>query len=206
MSSIAAVLLAAGESSRMGRSKPLLPWLDGGPLVAYQTRALLDAGFTPVIVVLGHEAELVRPAVPTLPGVNVIEHPGYREGRSTSVVRGLQELPEEAAGLVVLNVDSPRPSPMLARLKEAFEKQGPALAVLSYRGQPGHPWLFSANLLPELLAITEEHQGLREVENRHQDESLLVEASSPLALVNINTPQEYEQVLEMAKAHVDPGL
>ena len=200
MSEIAAVLLAAGASQRMGRPKPLLPWLQGQPLIACQTQALHDAGYSPVIVVLGSEAERIRPVVPALPGLTVVEHFGYREGRATSVVQGMQVLPADTGGVVVLNVDSPRPTAMLGLLKTAFEASRPALAVLAHGGQFGHPWLFSAGLLPELLAISEERQGLREVESRHRDEWLLVEAGSPVALTNINTDSEYQAALAMAQA------
>ena len=195
MATVAAILLAAGESTRMGRNKAMVPWLNGKTLIACQTEALVEAGFGPVIVVLGHETEIVRPMVPLLPEVTVVEHPGYRLGRSTSVVRGLQSLPPHVTGVAVLNVDSPRPTEMLRLLRTGFEAAEPKLAVLGHHGQEGHPWLFSAGLLPELMAITEAGEGLRAVEARHQSERLLVEAGGPLALANINTPAEYEGVL-----------
>ncbi len=205
MSDIAAALLAAGTSQRMGRPKPLLPWLQGQPLIACQTQALHDAGYSPIIVVLGSEADRIRPAVPALPGVIVVEHPDYQEGRATSVTQGLQALPADIGGVAVLNVDSPRPAAMLGLLKMAFETSQPALAVLAHDGQFGHPWLFSAGLLPELLAISEARQGLREVESRHQDEWLLVEAGSSLALTNINTDAEYQAALAMAQDAKNPS-
>ena len=199
-SSVATIVLAAGESKRMGRNKGLLPWTTGEPLIVTQVYALAEAGYGPIVVVLGHEADQVGPQVPPLPGVTVVEHSGYRQGRSTSVIRGLQALPAGVSGVAVLNVDSPRSAEMLRRLRVAFEASKPALAVLGHHGQEGHPWLFAAALLPELTAITESGHGLREVEARHWRERLVVEAGSPLALTNINTPQEYEAALAMAKA------
>ena len=196
----AAILLAAGRSSRMGRGKPLLPWLRSQPLVACQAQALHVAGYRPIIVVLGHEADLVRPAVPALEGLTIVEHPGYDQGRSSSVVRGLQALPDDADGVLVLSVDAPRPAAMLRALREAFEASHPALAVLAHQGKAGHPWLFSASLKQELEAIGEENEGLREVEKRHQGEELLVEAGSDVALLAFNTPDEYEAALAQEKA------
>ena len=157
-------------------------------------------------MVLGHEADLVRPAIPALEGLVIIEHPGYDQGRSTSVVRGLQALPGDVRqrvndeGVLVLSVDAPRPTAMLRALREAFEASHPALAVLAHQGQAGHPWLFSAELKQELGAIAEENEGLREVEKRHQGEELLVEAGSDVALLSFNTPGEYEAALAQAKA------
>jgi molybdenum cofactor cytidylyltransferase len=203
MSTIAAVLLAAGRSSRMGRDKPLLPWLHGQTLIAYQANTLCQAGFSPVIVVLGHAAQHIRPAVPDLPGVTVAEHPDYTEGRATSVVRGIREVPADVGGVLVLNVDSPRPAETLRHLKEAFESARPLMAVLSHKGEIGHPWLFSIALIPELLTISEKHQGLREVEERYADQVLLVEDHSPLVLSNVNTVVEYEETLAQASEEQD---
>jgi molybdenum cofactor cytidylyltransferase len=200
MATVAALLLAAGESTRMGRSKPLLPWLEDMSLVSFQVRALAEAGFAPIVVVLGHEAERVRPAVPGLSGVTIVEHSDYLQGRATSVVHGLKSLPPGIDAVTVLNVDSPRSAVMLRRLREAFEVSGPLLAVLAHQGEEGHPWLFSSDLLPELFAISEEHKGLREVEARHESERLLVEAGSAIALTNINTYAEYGKALRLARS------
>ena len=198
MDGVAAVLTAAGESTRMGRPKALLPW--GGPsLLAHQVHALADAAYSPIIVVLGHDADRLRPEVPPLPPVTVTVNPHYREGRSTSVVRGLQEVPAEAAGVLVISVDQPRPANLLRRLREAFEAARPPMAVPAYHGGAGHPPLFSTALLPELLAITEERQGLREVVARHRQRRLLVEVDTPLALSNINTEADYEEALRLAE-------
>ena len=106
-------------------------------------------------------------------------------------------------GVVVLNVDSPRTSGMLGLLKETFKATDPMLAVLTFGGRTGHPWLFSVALFQELLAITEEQEGLREVELRHREEWLTVETGSPLALTNINTRRDYLHALEIAKTFED---
>ena len=127
------------------------------------------------------------------------EHPGYRQGRSTSIIRGLRSLPAQVSGVTVLNVDSPRPAEMRRRRRVAFATSKPALAALGHDGQEGHPWLFAAALLPKLLAITEEGQGLRKVEARHQSERLVVEAGSTLALTNVNTLERYEAALALAR-------
>lgn len=193
---LAGILLAAGASSRMRRSKALLPWTDGCPLIACQVRSLRRAGFSPVFVVLGHEADRVRPQVPLFEDVHLVEHAGYAAGRATSVVAGLRVLPPDVDGVTVLNVDSPRTVPILEELRRAFEVSKAPLAVVTHRGMAGHPWLFSAELLPELLGITEACLGLREVEQRHAGEELRVEVNSSLALANINTETDYRRLVE----------
>ena len=198
MAGVAAVLLAAGESTRMGQPKALLPWV-GRSLLAHHVYALADAAYGPIIVVLGHDAERLRPEVPALASVSVTVNPRYKEGRATSVVRGLQEVPAEATGVLVISVDQPRPATLLRRLREAFEEAHPVMAVPAYRGSAGHPPLFSAFLVPELLAVTEERQGLREVVTRHRHERLLVESDTPLALTNLNTQADYEEALRLVE-------
>ena len=197
---VAAVLLAAGESTRMEEMKALLPWIGGKPLLAYQTRALSAAGYAPIIVVLGHLAERLRQTLTGPEPAIIVENPRYREGRTTSIVAGLRETPDDAAAALIVSVDQPRSDAMLASLRTAWLASRPSIAVPSIDGQAGHPPLFSASLLPELLAVTEERQGLREVVARHRAERLLVPTDYPLALTNLNTREEYEAALRLAGA------
>jgi molybdenum cofactor cytidylyltransferase len=94
---IAAILLAAGESTRMGRLKQLLPW-DGTPLIAWQVGQLQEAGADDVVVVLGHEAEQIRSAVPE--PARVVINPDYKQGRATSLRARAQRRPT-AAGVAL---------------------------------------------------------------------------------------------------------
>ena len=197
MPAVAAVLLAAGESTRMGTLKALLPWQRDLSILASQVHALSDAGYRPIIVVLGHEAARLRSEVPPLPDVTVVENPNYAEGRATSVVRGAREVPPNAEGVLIASVDQPRPAGMLRTLREAFERKRPAIALPAYEGVTGHPPLFAGALLPELLAVTEEGEGLRAVVSAHHDERFLVPVDTPLALTNLNTQEEYEAALKL---------
>jgi molybdenum cofactor cytidylyltransferase len=196
MPGVAAVLLAAGESARMKTLKALLPWQQGLSILASQVHALYSAGYAPIIVVLGHEASRLRDVVPALPGVSVVENPRYKEGRATSVVRGVREVPADAEGVLIASVDQPRPTDMLRTLREAFQRAHEAFALPVYEGRSGHPPLFSGSLLPELLAVTEERMGLREVISAHHEERLLVPVNTPLALTNLNTQEDYEAALK----------
>ena len=196
---VAAALLAAGESSRMQEMKALLPWIGGKPLLAHQTQALWAAGYAPIIVVLGHLADRLRQALTGPEPTLIVENPRYREGRTTSIVAGLRALPDDVAGALVVSVDQPRSVRLLAALREAWLASRPPIAAPSLDGQAGHPPLFSASLLPELLAITEERQGLREVAARHRAERLLVPVNDPLTLTNLNTREEYEAALRLAQ-------
>ena len=198
---VAAVLLAAGESARMHEMKALLPWVSGRPLLAYQAQTLRDAGFNPIVTVLGHLADRLRQEVASMAHVEVVENPRYpggtldlhRDRVAHAAVRrrgGAHHIGRPAALRWIADVS----------LREAWLIARPAVAVPSLDGHAGHPPLFDAALLPELLSVTEERQGLREVVSRHRDERLLVPVDDPLTLTNLNTRAEYEAALELAQA------
>ncbi len=197
---VAAVLLAAGESTRMQEMKALLPWTSGQSLLAHQAHALVGAGYYPVVVVLGHLADRLREEIKGASGVVVVENPRYREGRTTSIVAGLRALPPGVYGVLIVSVDQPRSDALLASLRGAWLAERPLLAVPSLDGRAGHPPLFDAALLPELLAITEEGEGLREVVSRHREERLFVPTRDPLTLTNLNTRDDYDAALKTSSS------
>lgn len=190
MAAVAALLLAAGESRRMGTAKALLPW-KGTPLLRYQIDQLTQAGVSEVIVVLGHEAERLLPLVEGVPGVTVVVNPDYRQGRTTSIRAGLERVPSACDGVMVLAVDQPRTADILRRLVEEFEQRPSAIVAPEYQGRGGHPAIFARGLLDEMRAITEEKRGLREVTQRRRAELRRVPFETPEVLLDINTPEEY---------------
>lgn len=201
--SVAAVVLAAGESRRLGEFKPLLAWPDaegGEPLAAYQVRQLLAAGAAPVVVVTGARAAAVAAAARAARAV-VVFNPRYREGKSSSVRAGVAATPEGAA-LLMVGVDQPRPAWFYRRLIGAAGA-GAAVVIPCYGGRRGHPPLFAATLRSELLEVSEETQGLRAVVRRPAAETLLLELGSALALVNLNTAEDVQQARGLAAADED---
>lgn len=183
----------------MGESKALLPWVDGAPLIAYQINALTLAGYTPIVVVLGHAPDALRAAIPPGVDISIVVNERYRDGRSTSIVAGLGPLSvTRTEAVLVASVDQPRSVNLLLALREAWERERPPIAVPSLNHRVGHPPLFSATLLPELLGVTEEQEGLRQVMQAHAGERLFVEVDDPLTLTNLNTPGDYEAALKVA--------
>jgi molybdenum cofactor cytidylyltransferase len=189
---VAALLLAAGESTRMGRLKQLLPW-DGRPLVAWQAEQLRDAGAGEVVVVLGHEAEQIRPAVPSW--ASVIVNETYRQGRATSLRAGALMLPDDTEALFILSVDQPRPAWLAQRLVERWRETRAPIVSLKFPRRFGHPVLVAGALLPELRAVDEASQGLRAVVQRHAGEAIVVTIDNAALDVDLNTPADYEAAL-----------
>jgi CTP:molybdopterin cytidylyltransferase MocA len=186
----AAILLAGGESSRMGRPKPLLVW-GNETLIEYQVRQLRDAGCDPVIVVLGAHEEAVRPLVHQA-GARAVINELYAEGRASSVRVGAGALSEDAAAALILNVDQPRPSSVHRHLIDEHTAAGAAIATAVHQGKRGHPVIFAATLFPELREVREATEGLRAVMERHADDILEVEFDSPVVILDMNRPEDYE--------------
>ena len=188
----AAILLAAGESTRMGRPKALLPWGET-TLIAYQVGELLAGGVDDVVVVLGHDADEVRPQVPSQ--ARIVVNEGYRQGRASSLREGGAALSDDADPIVVLNVDQPRPSHVLRALLAAHREGGSPITIPVAQGRRGHPPVLAGSLLAELRGASEGAQGLRGVIASHQEAVREVPFDSPLVLLDMNTPAEYQRAL-----------
>jgi molybdenum cofactor cytidylyltransferase len=156
---IAAIVLAAGTSSRMGRQKLLLPMEAGRPLIWVSVERVLAACLDDVVVVLGREAEAVGSALAGLP-VRTVLNPRYAEGQSTSLRAGLDALVPDTEAVVLTLGDQPLPDPGVAvRLVEAFRTGDRPIVVSRYRDGRGHPVLFAASVFDELRAVAGDEGG-----------------------------------------------
>lgn len=188
----------------MGRQKALLPWR-GTSLIQYQIHALLDAGVSQVIVMLGYRAETLRPLVEGFPGAKVVLNLRYRTGRSSSVRAGLRQIDQRAQDIVVLGVDQPRSTETVRRVMEVHRRLGSVITYPAYQGRGGHPIIFSRALLPELMRIKESRQGLREVVERHRSEVVRLEVDDAEVVLDLNRPEEYQQAVEQAGFPIGPS-
>ena len=191
MADISAILTAAGESTRMGQTKALLPWC-GTTLVEYQIACLADSGVSEVLVVLGHQAEVITPYVNTTQARCVL-NPLYRLGKSTSIKAGLREIDPGAAAILLLAVDQPRTVEIVSTVIRAHFERDASITSPRYQGRGGHPLIFSASLRQELANISEERQGIREVFRAHREDVTEVELDDPMVTLDLNTREDYEQ-------------
>ena len=195
----AALLLAAGESRRMGQLKALLPW-QGTTLLSHQLAALDAAGVDRIMVVLGHRAaelqEVLQQERAARPSVAWVVNPDYLQGKTTSLKAGLRALsPHQPQTILILNVDQPRRPETLDYLRRQHQAAAARITIPTYQGQGGHPVLLDAALMGELLGITEETQGLRAVMQRHQGFIHRVEMDTPEVRWDLNTPEQYRAAL-----------
>lgn len=191
---VIALLLAAGESARMGRPKALLPW-QGKTLLEFQVEQLLAGGVERVILVLGHEAERIRNVASSLPHTTIVINQHYATGKTSSIRAGMDAVPAEADAVLVLSVDQPRPAALIREICTAHETRDPLITVPAYGGRHGHPTIFARPLFSEMRDVTEQTQGLRAVRHRHRAETHVVETPTAIPLLDINTPEEYQAAL-----------
>ena len=183
----AAIVLAAGASRRMGCNKMLLE-LDGKPLVRHAVERALAARLSPVVVVLGHQAEQTRAALDDLPCI-FTTNPGYTGPISGSLHCGLEALPEEIDAAVVMLADMPL---VTAAMLEAVALALPApLAVSRYGDVLAPPLLFRRELFAELLEWHGEGCG-KQVVMQHQDEATYLDWPVE-ALADVDTLDDAER-------------
>lgn len=181
---IAGLLLAAGESTRMGELKALLPW-GRTTLIEYGVEQLA-AAVDHTVVVLGHRADELVGKVPSY-----VLNERYRAGRSTSIEAGMRAVPAGAQTVLIANVDQPRPAAVLRGLIEAHRAAGALISRPVHGADHGHPTLFDRSLFAELGQLSEESEGLKSVLRRHADAIQDVPFDDPVVLLNLNRPEEY---------------
>lgn len=194
MPETAALLLAAGESSRMGSLKALLPWLDTN-LLDYQITALLQAGISRVVVVLGHRAETLKATMENRDNVTWILNPDFIQGKTTSIKAGLLALAsDKPVAILILNVDQPRSPETINDLLLRHLETGSLITIPTYQGKGGHPIILSSALLGAMRSITEENLGLKAVVHSHESKTQRLEMGTPEVMWDLNTPEEYQEV------------
>jgi molybdenum cofactor cytidylyltransferase len=185
---IAAVVLAAGRSSRMAPANKLLTEIDGRAMVERAVDAALASQARPVVVVTGHEGSRVRDALASR-DVAVIANPDYAQGLSTSIRAGLDKLPEGVDGAVFILADMPRVSAAhIDRLIAAFNPaEGRSICVPTYRAKRGNPVLWSSRYFAAMQAL-EGDTGARGLLGEHADQVCEVEMPDDGVLVDVDTP------------------
>jgi molybdenum cofactor cytidylyltransferase len=185
---IAALLLAAGQSRRMGGPNKLLAEIDGRPMVARVATRLLSSHARPIVAVLGNEADAVDAALGRLP-VERVKNPAFAEGLSSSLKRGLAALPPDIDGVIVCLGDMPLVTGRdLDRLIGAFNPlEGRAIIVPTRRGKRGNPVLWARRFFPEMAELAGEF-GAKHLIGEHADLVYEVEMDSDGVLVDVDTP------------------
>jgi len=190
---IAAIVLAAGGSQRMGQPKQLLP-VGGQPMVGRVVDTVLAAGIEQVIVVLGSSANEVQRALAGKP-VTLIVNPHWQEGIASSLRAGLSPIVAQADAVLFVPADMPRLSaPPIQAVVARFLSTGKAIVAPTCNGRRGNPVLFARPLFAELMRLRGDAGG-RTLFAAHADDIELVEVGDEGILLDIDTPDEYDRML-----------
>lgn len=197
-----AVVLAAGESRRMGRPKLLLPYGDR-TIIEKVVRNVASSRADGAVIVLGGNRreieEKVRPAA-----MKQVVNRKYKEGMFSSVRRGLSALPASAGAVVFVLADQPDvPASVIDLLIEAYRREKKGIVLPVYRKKRGHPLLIDLKYRREIEALTPDI-GLRGLLRMHPDDILEVRVSSPAVLKDIDDPDDYGRALKAARRQERP--
>jgi molybdenum cofactor cytidylyltransferase len=189
---VAGIILAAGESRRLGSPKQLLSWR-GQPFVRHIARVALTAGLSPLVVVTGHSASQVQAALDDLPLV-LAHNPDWQSGQSTSVVAGLKALPESVGAALFILVDQPKVSVRLLRsLVELHARKHSPLVAPLIDGKRGNPVLFDRRMFHHLQSLTGD-QGGRSLFSRYPVSWLTW--LDETAAYDVDTPADFQRLLD----------
>jgi molybdenum cofactor cytidylyltransferase len=193
---VAAVVLAAGKSTRMGRNKLLLE-VGGRTVLDRILDAIEASAVDETIVVLGHEPEEVRPIVDTH-GVSAVLNPEHEKGMTSSFQAGLREVTVDAAFLML--GDQLRLDPALLDEMVGLMSSNPDAMITSpvHNGRRGHPVLFRRTLFNEILDLADD-ETVKDVVLRHEKDHRSVRGSRWCTL-DIDTPEDFERAVKLFEA------
>ncbi|MFZ0200908.1 MAG: nucleotidyltransferase family protein [Candidatus Sulfotelmatobacter sp.] len=202
--SFAGIILAAGDSSRMGRDKALLAWpppAAGQPPSSetFLSAAIRSLSFATefVVVVAGKNAEAVAPVV-YAEGASLVVNPDPSRGQFSSLQVGLREVLNRGrdAAMVTLVDRPPVGTATLQALHDAFEssEQNIWLVIPEFSGKHGHPYLLGREMIEVFLRVPATSIA-RDIEHEHQEHIQYVHVDDPSVVANINTPEEYAGLL-----------
>jgi molybdenum cofactor cytidylyltransferase len=191
---VAAVVLAAGRSTRMGAINKLIAEIGGKPLVRIAAEQALASHASPVIVVTGHEKEKVEKALAGLP-VRFAHNRDYADGLGSSLRTGIATLPKEIDGVVICLGDMPQvDAGLVDKLIAAFDPDKGALVVVpSIDGHRGNPVVWSRRFFPDLMAVQGD-VGARGLIGSYAEAVVEVPVAGQGALTDVDTPESLSAV------------
>ncbi len=195
---MAAIIIAAGYSSRMKVFKPLLP-LGESTVLEHALKTFLDAGVKKIIVVLGYQGKRIEPLLEKY-NISPVYNPKYDEGMYSSIVEGIKALPSHSKGFFLLPADMPLvKSSTIDALLEAYRRSGKHIIYPSYNSRRGHPPLISSYFFSKILA----YDGggglktlLKEYDKEHGE---YVNVKDKGVILDMDYFKEYQELIDLEK-------
>ena len=186
-----AIILAAGESRRMGRLKPLIQ-LQGRTVLAHIEGALRQTEVRDIVVVVGYQAETIKQQA----GISAtfVENPEYSNGQFSSLQCGVQELAQDSDAVLVCLGDQPHIRPQwITPLIQAFYDTRPKIIRPSFHGKGGHPVIYSADVYEDILALPPTATA-KTLMRRYQDSTHFVSIDTEGILFDADTPEDLQRI------------
>jgi molybdenum cofactor cytidylyltransferase len=192
ISNIGAVILAAGQSQRMGKPKMVLPW-GSTTVIGRVITVLLESGLATILTVSGGAKEQVEAAIAEFP-VRTAHNPGYAVSDMLESLKiGIRSLEAEISAVLVVLGDQPQiECRTVETIIERYLSQHSSLVVPSYKMRRGHPWLIDSILWPDIMKMTA-GQNMREFLNAYRDQIDYVDVPTPSILKDLDTPEDYSK-------------
>lgn len=196
MTRVSAILLAAGESRRMGKVNKLELLVDGIPLLRRTAEMLLASKLKGVVVVLGHEAEKMRAILKGLP-LNFVENDAYRDGQMTSVYKGLLSLSQVCDGVMICLSDQPllKTEDVNLLIKAFGERSHGSILVPTFKEKRGNPIIFDYLHRQEILN-GERNLGCKKLIAKNPEEVNVFEMNNANVVFDLDTPKQYSAFTE----------
>ena len=190
---VGAVLLAAGQSRRMGLQNKMTVEIEGKPMVKLAAQALIQSNADPIIVVLGHEPESVKQVLQGMP-VTFVQNTDYADGLSTSLRTGLGALPSNSAGAIIALGDMPSVTAEdIDKLIAAFDpSSGQSICIPTHAGKRGNPVLWARRYFSDMVSISGD-VGARHLIGESADQVCEVPCANPGVLIDLDTPAAVEK-------------
>jgi len=191
---VAAVVLAAGRSTRMGAVNKMLAEIGGKPLVRIAAEQAVASRAKPVIVVTGHEREKMESALSGLP-VRLVHNPDFAEGLGTSLKAGIAAVPDEADAAIVCLGDMPQVDAALINklISSFYPERGALVVVPSIDGRRGNPVVWSRRFFHDLMSIQGDI-GARHLIGSYAEAVVEVPVTGEAALTDVDTPESLSAV------------
>lgn len=194
MKKVSAIVLCAGLSTRMEKFKPLLLY-KGTIIINHIVETLLSSIVYKITLVTGHNADMISREIKQ-PGVNVVYNDKYYDGMHTSVMCGVNNIPEDADAFLLMLVDQPHITVSLINdLINYYQKSDKGIIIPAYSNRGGHPIIIDKRYFNEARNLNP-NTGLKQLMINHTEDIAYMTVNNDNILFDIDTPEDYKKLLE----------
>ncbi|WP_245521901.1 nucleotidyltransferase family protein [Staphylothermus hellenicus] len=200
-----AIVLAAGLSRRFPGNKLLYTW-EGKPVIRWTVENILNSKYVDkIVVVLGHDRERIHDALKDLgDNVEFTYNTNYFEGMSSSVKTGIRHVYNKYGDKIEAILIAPgdtawAPPEVYDLIIDVFREKKPKIVVAAYNGRRGHPILFNADIIHELMSISEETRGLKAITKKYNYETIVANTIYPGVILDLDTYNDLNRIKYMLK-------